>query len=357
MTSTLPTSAATTSCILSDVQLAALRRCDKGRMAFALFALPGEDYASFLADPEPVSEAPAEGRFVSITVADESIWDTAESIFIRDIMSATDVVRAESLPRPAPSLADVTPAPTPAVSYLAQVHEIAAHLKPHGEKAVLARRITGSTASPIDEIATRLFDGTSPSMRFIYYTPDTGLWLGATPELLLSSVIHPDGRSDIRTMALAGTYPADSDELWDPKNLEEQKIVDLYIRRALLKADAGSLTFIHSEKTHGAVKHLCTEYTATLPAGSDPLTLEKDLHPTPAVLGHPLEKAYLLLRRYETIERRCYSGLFSVNDINPQRHLRDTYVMLRCAMLGTQDTGVRGYNIYVGAVSSTHHPL
>lgn len=336
-------------CIATDPQLTAAKRCDFYRIPFILYALPGEDHATFFADSNEDEVTWKTPREAVITEYEESCREDASRIVIHDVYSAEEIANSTKLP-PAPRTSPcMSSRSTPAVSYMARVHEVAASLGRTAQKAVIARIIAGTVTDRLDNIAERLFAGVTQTLRFMFYTPQTGLWLGSTPELLLSSRHAKDGTLDVRTVALAGTLPADSDEPWDSKNIKEQSIVEIAVDYMVKESGANDITTSHCEKVHGPVKHLCTEISAKLPADYDPQTLETRLHPTPAVLGFPPEKAYDLIERYENISRRCYSGVLTVvDDMAPERR-RDSYVMLRCAMLGERgDDGVRTYNIYTG---------
>ena len=66
---------------------------------------------------------------------------------------------------------------------------------------------------------------------YLCHTPETGTWLGCTPEIILSGE-----KGKWHTVALAGTQPLPNGELpieWDDKNREEQEYVAFYIRKQL----------------------------------------------------------------------------------------------------------------------------
>ena len=63
----------------------------------------------------------------------------------------------------------------------------------------------------------------------LFYTPATGMWLIASPEILLRG-----DANGYQTMALAGTMRyAGEDMRWSDKNREEQQLVTDYIRTCL----------------------------------------------------------------------------------------------------------------------------
>ena len=71
-------------------------------------------------------------------------------------------------------------------------------------------------------------------MVYLAKTPTTGIWLGCTPEILLSGE-----KSHYRTVALAGTMAADGNDIrnlvWSEKNKEEQWIEHLSLAEAMKK--------------------------------------------------------------------------------------------------------------------------
>lgn len=160
---------------------------------------------------------------------------------------------------------------------------------------------------------------------YMCYTPYTGLWMGCSPEILLSA------RQDKwRTVALAGTQsmPSSQDYLkWDDKNLEEQAYVSTYIRTQLntlgiLAAEKGPYT-----QKAGRLAHLRTDFEFLLSSRQGLGKLLKLLHPTPAVCGLPKMDAYRFITENEGYDRKYYSGFVGL--IDPGKET-DLYVNLRC---------------------------
>jgi len=163
-------------------------------------------------------------------------------------------------------------------------------------------------------------------------SPQTGTWLGATPELLVSV----NNQNLFKTIALAGTLPY-SPEIdlrsvaWTQKEIEEQALVCRYIINCFKKIRLREYDE-HGPKTMvaGNVMHLKTVYevdmTATnfLQLGSVMLKL---LHPTSAVCGMPFEKAFSFLNNNEGYQREFYSGFLGPVQINRESQI---FVNLRC---------------------------
>lgn len=215
------------------------------------------------------------------------------------------------------------------------------HKSQRGGKTVLSRTIAGSLPSndreenlaSLVDVAFEFFDTFPGTFRAIYFTPATGAWLVATPELLLD--ITPDGHGS--TMALAGTLPADGTP-WDTKNAYEHELVNRFILDTLSNAGAGDVTSVPRELLYGDIRHLCHDITFTLPLDSVASLLDT-LSPTPALAGYPRQEALGLIGRLEWHERRCYGGYLALED-GMGLH---AWVNLRCL-----NFDAKSFCVYVG---------
>jgi isochorismate synthase len=160
---------------------------------------------------------------------------------------------------------------------------------------------------------------------YLLHTPETGTWLGCTPEILLSG-----GKNKWSTVALAGTQSLTHDALpgtWDDKNLIEQMLVAYYVRAQL------SSFGVHPDENGpytvraGCLAHLRTDFRFTIPDAGRIGDLLKLLHPTPAVSGLPKEEAFRFILANEGYNRRYYSGFVGCLDPGGESNL---YVNLRC---------------------------
>lgn len=165
-------------------------------------------------------------------------------------------------------------------------------------------------------------------------SPETGTWLGATPELLVSV-----GDNKFKTVALAGTLPY-SPEInlksvaWTQKEIEEQALVCRYIINCFKKIRLREYDE-HGPKTTvaGNVMHLKTDYEVDMLATNFPQlgsVMLKLLHPTSAVCGMPLENALAFLNQYEGYDREFYSGYLGPVNVKKESNI---YVNLRCMQL------------------------
>lgn len=206
------------------------------------------------------------------------------------------------------------PEPTTRSDYRKSLETVIERLKANGGKTVISRVICGDAAG-IDwiEFAHRYFSRFPFTYRFIYYTPQTGAWIVASPELLFS---HDKISATSHTMALAGTRKKAGDTPWDEKNINEQKIVSEYIWRKL--TDMGldpQISDTHSSQ-FGEIEHLCSSFDMFGHKLSDEesFAITDALNPTPAVAGYPVDKAIHDINDAEIHSRQCYGGYIGIAD-------------------------------------------
>ena len=162
-------------------------------------------------------------------------------------------------------------------------------------------------------------------MLFRSHTPETGTWLGGTPEIILSGE-----KGKWHTVALAGTQPLPNGELpieWDDKNREEQEYVAFYIRKQLQALGIKPTETPPIPVRAGELSHLRSDFSFPLPDNKKLGELLKRLHPTPAVCGLPKEETYRFIRENEGYDRSYYSGF--IGWLAPEGK-SDLYVNLRC---------------------------
>lgn len=160
---------------------------------------------------------------------------------------------------------------------------------------------------------------------FLCNTPETGTWLGISPELLLS-----EDSGNCKTVALAGTKDIDTKE-WDEKNRNEQQIVVDYMKEQLTKSGHTYTLTEPFTAQSGNIHHLKTEFTFKLDGKDKIGNLLDLLHPSPAVCGFPKEEAFDFIIKNEGYDRSYYSGFIGTLDIEGKS---DLYVNLRCMQIG-----------------------
>ena len=223
------------------------------------------------------------------------------------------------------------------ISYKLLVEKsIAAIRNKEFQKVVPARSKEVSLNAQFDLIDKylQLCDAYPNAFASIVASPETGTWLGATPELLLEV-----NQTMFKTMALAGTQKRDinkhlSETAWTQKEIEEQALVSRYIINCFKKIrlreyeEKGPRTTVA-----GSLLHLKTEFEVDMRAtnfselGTVMLEL---LHPTSAVAGMPKEASMLFLQRNEGLDRKLYSGYLGPIQQNDQTNI---FVNLRCLQL------------------------
>jgi isochorismate synthase len=138
-------------------------------------------------------------------------------------------------------------------------------------------------------------------------TPQTGIWLTATPEVLLERT--PLGQW--HTMALAGTMRLDDDYpdvKWSEKNIEEQRLVASYIASSLQRFSDDVVETGPRTVRAANLVHLRSDFRFTLYNNARAGELIEALHPTPAVCGLPKDEAFRFILDNEHTPRRYYSG-------------------------------------------------
>lgn len=158
---------------------------------------------------------------------------------------------------------------------------------------------------------------------YLFHIPGTGLWTGASPELLIEST---GGR--IQTVSLSGTRKKTGNpQPWGNKETNEHLWVSRYIedQLELLGCEDIDVTPMQTAEA-GTVEHLLTTFSASCPVPKLP-SLVYALHPTPAVCGWPTSKAYDLIGRIENYDRSFYTGF--IGPVEEPGEFR-FYVNLRC---------------------------
>lgn len=208
-----------------------------------------------------------------------------------------------------------------------QIHRLLVEAK--ADKIVLSRQLNVQIDSESPSLLPeRLFHNAchyAPnSFVALWHTPQTGCWLVATPEPLLERQ-----RSCWHTVALAGTMPWEKTHSarWDEKNKEEQAIVARFIAAQLTRFAADVRQSEPYTLRAGNIRHLCTDFTFSLPRAESVRELLQSLHPTPAVCGLPRESARRAIVAYEGSPRLYYAGFSGPLGLCGSTSL---YVSLRC---------------------------
>jgi isochorismate synthase len=206
------------------------------------------------------------------------------------------------------------------------------------KKVVLSQKIAVATPNPKwMSFFLNLIYSYPNALVYFWHHPETGTWVGATPERLLTV----EGQ-DFKTMALAGTlaFQKGKEPRWEAKEMEEQQFVVDAILKGL--EDQLPKTPIHCSERYtrqaGNLLHLCTDIHFSHPSISLP-ELIQNLHPTPAVGGLPKAASLDFIQTHEGHDRRFYSGVLGPIG----RTMKEVFVNLRCGEVQNEQL-----NLYVG---------
>lgn len=231
--------------------------------------------------------------------------------------------------------------------YLAGVTRVIDILKksPDDNKTVIAKATTVTSRRPLWHVCSRYFDSFPDTFRYLWFHPETGLWMGATPELLLD---YRDPEH-LKSMSVAGTRPSDCPGAWDGKNRREHDIVTSFIESVFDNFCRRSETGADCNLQFGDICHLCTPVTGHHPLVDVDLILDT-LSPTPAVCGYPRKRAMDAIRETETFDRWYYAGYIKFNG--------RAWVNLRCASVRPVEDGCLAYTVFSGGgITSSSNPI
>jgi len=178
----------------------------------------------------------------------------------------------------------------------------------------------------VSEIYRKMFYSYTNTFRYCFYHPKVGIWIGATPEKLLSI----EGNT-LQTMAFAGTqkFEGKTDVVWQEKEKEEQQIVTDFIVETLWSEAETIKVSIPFTKQAGTLLHIQTDIRAELKNGFSLKKIIEKLHPTPAVCGFPKNLSQKFIIENERYNRSFYTGfLGELNFSNNKTY--ELYVNLRC---------------------------
>ena len=193
----------------------------------------------------------------------------------------------------------------------------------------------------------------------VYLPQEKALWLGATPETLISM----DKEGIFRTMSLAGTQSAigpngekyhPAEIRWASKEIEEQAFVSRYIIECFKKIRLREYYEVGPKTVQaGNLMHLRTDYSVNTHEVNFPqlgTVMIELLHPTSAVCGMPKEPALRYIAENELHSREYYSGFLGPVNIHDESHL---FVNLRTMKIqGNQATLFAG-----GGITEDSNPV
>ncbi|WP_276373821.1 chorismate-binding protein [Chryseolinea sp. H1M3-3] len=265
----------------------------------------------------------------------QTAWEALSNVSLNDVPANKDFL----INKPQIYCKQIDPTPSTSKDHFIRVVSDGIREIEKGtfEKVVISRRqeVKLSEAFDISEAFQNLCRLYSNALISFVSIPDTGSWLGATPELLVSV----EDKHTFRTTALAGTQPyVEGTNLksvaWTQKDIEEQALVERYIISCFKKIRLREYEE-HGPRTviAGNLIHLKSDFTVDMQATNFPQlgsVMLQLLHPTSAVCGVPLDTSLKFLRQEEGHQREFYAGYLGPLNFNNRI---DIFVNLRCLQL------------------------
>lgn len=274
-------------------------------------------------------------------IAPFDAFTQAKDIFLEvlpvDLLSNDLLNQVKALPAKAPFEVALAPQTTTA-SYFEALDKLLERLNAGKlQKAILSRVIHETKPKDFDLLNSfeNLCQQYPQAFTHICAHPELGIWMGATPELLLHKK-----ESKISIMALAGTQAAQGEATyqWRAKEIEEHQLVGQHIEAV---ASQNNCTLKQKSNPEnllaGRVVHLCTQYEFEANEQFDLKDFLKKLHPTPAVGGLPVAAGLNAIHDLEPYNRKYYCGF--LGEINEQQdaHL---FVNLRCMQVDNEKIAI-----------------
>jgi isochorismate synthase len=223
---------------------------------------------------------------------------------------------------PIPTLGKSTQISISQETYLKELEGAMQEMQKQDVEKMIFSRIKTINSKSIDYnfVFEQLLERYPDAFVYFLYAEKWGCWMGASPEILLEENLV----SNFKTVALAGTLPV-GNETWSEKEKVEQHYVSDYIEEIIGRNGKLITKSLPIEKNAGPVKHLQTTFNFELKKEAV-LTFIKEIHPTPAVCGVPLDKAKSFIHQIEKHERSLYTGF--LGNLGGQK--TTLYVNLRC---------------------------
>lgn len=190
------------------------------------------------------------------------------------------------------------------------------------QKVVMSRKIEISQSVDVIKSYQKLLKTYPTAFRYLWFHPQVGLWMGATPEQLTKINNHT-----FETVSLAGTQVVSENVIWQEKEVEEHQLVTDYIKNCTENlVENIQISSSYTQKA-GNVVHLKSDISGKLKSAISENDLINALHPTSAVCGMPLNIARNFILENEKYNRKYYSGFLGEFRMQEQTNL---FVNLRC---------------------------
>lgn len=301
----------------------------EAQLPFAIYSKPGSDTVTGLFQNTPgvryITDYSQKGFVFAPFNTDKRIFIAADDA---EVISAS--IDTQGVVFSEPQQPTVTDAAKEHFELLVS-KSISAIQVGHSEKVVVSRKETVSVQNAdVGLIFTKLLAAYPQAFRYCFFSQETGLWMGATPEQLLKA-----DADTIHTVALAGTqlYKEGKEAVWPEKEQQEQHFVTDYILGGLEPFAANIEATEPYTFRAGNIIHIKTDIKGSLKDSATLMQVINTLHPTPAVCGLPKEAAKRFLLENEGYDREYYSGFLgelNCDFATGQDGRTDLFVNLRC---------------------------
>ena len=206
------------------------------------------------------------------------------------------------------------------------------------KKVVLSKAINVTARVEPTLLFSRAMAMYGTAFCYLWFHPQTGIWLGASPEQLAKTengIFH--------TTALAGTLPKIQGETpqWTSKEYEEQEMVTQYLTEQLHKYLGEIKVDPRTSSLAGTLWHLKTNVSGRLQKAIALKEVIDSIHPTSAVCGLPKNAAMNFILENEGYDRAYYTGY--LGEVMQETKEASIFVNLRCLQIFSNEV-----RIYVG---------
>ncbi|MBS1782915.1 MAG: chorismate-binding protein [Bacteroidetes bacterium] len=302
------------------------------RLPFCLYRMPDHSNISIATLPEYCPTETAKRFLVAPFHPTSQASPIILSIVQAEAITTEYLSKIEKLPVCSDYFSEPLPTETSKEQYFEQADSMISDLQNgKAQKAILSRVLHVVPKKRIDPIAffLRLCSDYPEAFVHLLAHQKSGVWAGATPELLLESQ-----KQRLVIMALAGTQARNKTHKyqWQQKELEEHFLVCKHIESV---AASHHCDFIGKSSTCtveiAQVAHLVTHYYFQRASHFNLQNFLNDLHPTPAVGGLPVKEGLACIAAHEKYDRRYYCGYIGEVSENEEAHL---FVNLRNMQIG-----------------------
>ncbi len=250
------------------------------------------------------------------------------SVFIKEVLSAEEFIATDVVPKKCSKDWDSLFKVVSKCEYMDMANSTIERIKSGDfSKVVLSRLVVENTKdADWSNVFQSLMEAYKGAFLFIFNSEESGMWIGASPELLLKK----GGDGSISTMALAGTRLVDSVQDWDDKNIDEQRMVADYVADKFREVGLEYVMSSAYNRKAGQIEHICNDFTAVDATDSQIDSLLAHLHPTPALAGIPTSAVIDYLNETELHDRGYYGGYIGYTDGEEFEY----YVNLRSLQVG-----------------------